>query len=255
MLNSRYPMLIWWGPKLIQLYNDAYVPVLGLRHPSGLGQPASECWSEAWPTVGPLADAVMREGVSTWSERLQIVMSRNGWPEEVYMTFSYSPITDETGRIGGLFCACTEETQRVLGERRLRCLRALGEEAGQAATVDQACNIAMAVLSRDRRDVPFALSYLNHPEGTRAVLAASQGIRLDSQNCPPSIDIDTLGAWPLYEVARNGSALEVDLTSKHLEPVPSEVWPEPVTRALVLPIPRPGQERVAGFVIAGISRG
>src|SRR5262245_32637371 len=149
MLNSRYPMLVWWGPALIQLYNDAYTPVLGLRHPSGLGQPAAECWSEAWPTVGPLADAVMNEGASTWSERLQIVMTRNGWPEEVYMTFSYSPITNETGGIGGLFCACTEETQRVLAERRLSCLRALGDEAGQAVTVEQACQIAVDVLARD----------------------------------------------------------------------------------------------------------
>jgi PAS domain S-box-containing protein len=254
MLNSRYPMLVWWGPKLIQLYNDAYTPVLGLRHPSGLGQPAAECWSEAWPTVGPLADAVMTQGVSTWNERLQIVMTRNGWPEEVYMTFSYSPITDESGGIGGLFCACTEETQRVLGERRLRSLRALSEEAGQAATIEEACSIAADVLGRDRYDVPFALIYLNDTEGHHAKLTASQGISPESRACMTSIDLlGAQGGWPLNDVTQTGSALEIDLAAAGLEPAPNQVWPEPVTRALVLPLGRPGQEVLAGFVIAGIS--
>src|SRR3712207_5293729 len=70
MLNSRSPMLVWWGPELFRFFKDAYTPVLGLRYSSGLGQPAAECWAEVWPTVGPLADALITEGVSTWSERL-----------------------------------------------------------------------------------------------------------------------------------------------------------------------------------------
>jgi PAS domain S-box-containing protein len=244
MLHSRYPMLIWRGPQLIQLYNDAYTPVLGLRHPSGLGQPAAECWSEAWPTVGPLADAVMKEGASTWSERLQIVMTRNGWPEEVYMTFSYSPITDESGGIGGLFCACTEETQRVLGERRLRCLRALGEEAGAAATAAAACEKAADVLDSDRFDLPFTLIYLNETGGLPAKVAGSRR----------DLAFDDAKMGPIFsQVTRKAASVEIDLVASGLGPVPSEVWPEAVTRALVLPMSKPGKDELAGFVVAGIS--
>jgi PAS domain S-box-containing protein len=254
MLHSSYPMLVWWGPRLIQLYNDAYTPVLGLRHPSGLGQPAAECWAEAWPTVGPLADAVMTKGVSTWSERLQIVMTRNGWPEEVYMTFSYSPITDRDGAIGGLFCACTEETQRVLAERRLSCLRALGEGSGQAASVEQACAMALQVLDRDRHDLPFALVYVNDAEGHTANLSGARETGLNGSVCPRSIDLrNGSSCWRLGEVNRTGSALELDLSAAGIDPIPSRVWPERVTRALVLPMARPGQDRLAGFAIAGIS--
>jgi hypothetical protein len=242
------------GPQLIQFYNDAYTPVLGLRHPSGLGQPAAQCWSEAWPTVGPLADAVMIEGVSTWNEQLQIVMTRNGWPEEVYMTFSYSPITDETGGIGGLFCACTEETQRVLSERRLRTLRALAEEAGQAGTVEQACKTAVTVLDRNGHDLPFTLVYLLDSDGSRAKLMAAQG---DDSTLSADLALIEIasgkGAWPLHTVSRDGSAVDFELVNVGLNPVPSRIWPERVTRAVALPMTRPGQDRLAGFVIAGIS--
>src|SRR5262245_43377666 len=74
MLTTQYPMLIWWGKELIHFYNDAYLPVLGKRHPSALGRPAPEVWSEAWPLVGPQADAVMDEGRSYWNEEMLIVM-------------------------------------------------------------------------------------------------------------------------------------------------------------------------------------
>ena len=94
MLKSRYPMFIWWGEGLINLYNDAYITVLGQRHPWALGQPARDVWHEIWPTVGPQADGVVNEGRSTWNDDLFMTFERNGYPEEVYVTFSYSPIPD-----------------------------------------------------------------------------------------------------------------------------------------------------------------
>lgn len=101
MLGCQHPLLIWWSNELIHFYNDAYVPVLGKRHPSALGKPAPEVWSEAWPILGPHAEAVMKEGKSHWNEDLLIKMTRNGYPEEVYMTFSYGPILDDSGKVGG----------------------------------------------------------------------------------------------------------------------------------------------------------
>src|SRR5687768_13518065 len=116
-LNSRFPMFVWWGPDLINIYNDAYVPMLGKRHPAALGRPAREAWGDIWDVVGPQAEAVMRRGEATWIERVLLVMERHGYPEETSFTWSYSPVPDESGGVGGVFCACTEETQRVRAER------------------------------------------------------------------------------------------------------------------------------------------
>ena len=119
-LHSRFPMFVWWGSKLINIYNDAYIPVLGKRHPDALGQPAREIWGEIWDVIGPQADAVMLRGEATWNERAPLLMERNGFTEQTFFNWSYSPICAEKGEVLGLFCACTEETQRVLAEDALR---------------------------------------------------------------------------------------------------------------------------------------
>src|SRR5690242_3562985 len=94
ILNSRYPMFVWWGPSLINFYNDSYVPFLGQRHPRALGIPAQDSWREIWDVVGPQADQVMKEGRSTWNEEKLLIMERYGYPEETYFTWSYSPLPD-----------------------------------------------------------------------------------------------------------------------------------------------------------------
>src|SRR5687768_18442274 len=129
-LNSRFPMFVWWGPDLINIYNDAYIPVLGKRHPAALGRSAPTIWRDIWPIVGPQAEAVMTRGEATWNERVLLVMERHGYTEETYFTWSYSAIPDDAGGIGGVFCACTEETPRVLAERERDRLEAALREAG-----------------------------------------------------------------------------------------------------------------------------
>lgn len=129
-LGSRFPMFVWWGDAAINIYNDAYIPVLGQRHPQAFGAPADRVWSEIWDVVGLQREAVMERGEATWNERVLLVMERNGFAEETWFTWSYSPIHDENGRIGGLFCACTEETARVHAEReRDRLMRAAQDTA------------------------------------------------------------------------------------------------------------------------------
>jgi PAS domain S-box-containing protein len=133
MLNSRSPMFIWWGRELINLYNDGYVPMLGNRHPGALGRPAAAVWSEIWDTIRPQADAALYEGRATWSEERLLVLERNGYPEEAYFTFSYSPVLGDGDRVGGLFCALTEDTQRILGQRRLQTLQELVARTAEEA--------------------------------------------------------------------------------------------------------------------------
>lgn len=116
-LNSRFPMHVWWGTELINIYNDGHIPVLGKRHPDALGQPAAKVWAEVWPLLAPQVEAVMLRGESTWNERAYVVLERHGFREDAWFTWSYSPIRDEAGRISGLMCISTEDTARVLAER------------------------------------------------------------------------------------------------------------------------------------------
>jgi PAS domain S-box-containing protein len=115
-LNSRFPMFVWWGPTFINIYNDAYAPILGKRHPHALGRPAVESWSEIWDIVGPQAEDVIHRAKATWNERVLLVMQRHGYTEDTYFTWSYSPIRDDAGTVVGLFCACTEDTAHVRAE-------------------------------------------------------------------------------------------------------------------------------------------
>src|SRR5687767_2589566 len=95
LLNSRYPMFLFWGPQLIKIYNDGYRPITGDKHPWALGRSATEVWPEIWDDIGPMVERVVSDGEATWSEDLRLFMHRRGFPEEVFFTFSYSPIRDE----------------------------------------------------------------------------------------------------------------------------------------------------------------
>ena len=119
MLNTQQPMFIAWGPRLAFTYNDAYAPILGARHPSSLGMSFEEVWADIWDDLSPLARRALA-GEAVWQEDLPLLMHRNGYPEETYFTFTYSPLHDETGSVAGMYCTCIETTARVLLERKLR---------------------------------------------------------------------------------------------------------------------------------------
>lgn len=121
LLSTGHPMFLWWGPDLIQFYNDAYRPSIGPeRHPAALGQPGRDCWEEIWPIIGPQIDQVMSGGEPTWNENALVPITRNGRVEEVYWTYSYGPVHDEgaPNGVGGVLVVCTETTLTVLADRR-----------------------------------------------------------------------------------------------------------------------------------------
>ena len=167
LLTSRFAMWMGWGPELAFFYNDAYQrDTLRAKHPWALGRPAREVWAEIWDDIGPRIRSVLATGEATWDEGLLLLLERSGYPEETYHTFSYSPLADDTGRVVGMLCVVSEDTERVLGERRLRLLGELGEvSAATAPTADAACRAALATLARARGDVPFAsVHLLDDPE-------------------------------------------------------------------------------------------
>jgi PAS domain S-box-containing protein len=118
-LNSRFPMAIWWGRDLILIYNDAYGPILGQRHPAALGRSARVVWADVWAQIGPQIEAVLDRGESTWNERTLVPTDRNGVMEQAWFTWSFSPIIGESGQVAGVFLAAFEETARVHSEQEL----------------------------------------------------------------------------------------------------------------------------------------
>ena len=167
MLESRFAMVVAWGPEFRFFYNDRYRPVLGTKHPASLGTPCAEIFPEVWPVIGPEFERVRRGDALAVDDWL-LPLERNGYLENCWFTLSYSPIRDETGGVGGLLAVVAETTGRVEGERRLATLRELAQRAGDATSPDQACINAGEVFGRNPIDIPFALIYLLDREGTIA---------------------------------------------------------------------------------------
>ncbi|WP_414476223.1 PAS domain-containing protein [Microvirga sp. M2] len=119
ILNAKQPMFIAWGPDLAFLYNDDYIPIFGAKHPDALGHPFAAVWSDIWTQIRPLVDQTL-SGQASWHEDLLIPMGRHGYREDAWFSFSYNPVWDDDGTIAGMFCAATETTGKVLGQRALR---------------------------------------------------------------------------------------------------------------------------------------
>ncbi len=259
MLDSRYAMWLGWGPEFTFFYNDAYAQMtLGPKHPWALGRSARDVWPEIWDDIGPRAEAVVRTGNATWDEGLLLLLERRGFQEETYHTFSYSPLPDDAGGIGGMLCVVTEETERTLGERRLRTLRELAARTtGEAKSVGEACQTAAHTLAENPHDLPFVLIYLLDADARSAQLAATAGLPDASPAAPERIDlVDSDGhppAWPLRTVLDSGQAEIVTELEKRFGPLPGGAWPDAPRQAVVLPIAKPGQTRLAGFLVAGVS--
>src|SRR5262245_23879692 len=239
-LHSRFPILIWWGSELAMLYNDAYRPMLGAtKHPQALGAPGRAIWPEIWDIIGPMLDGVLEAGIATYSEDILLLLERHGYSEECYFTFSYSPLRDEIGDVGGVFCAVTETTGRVLGERRLRTLRDLADHTIAAKTEAEACARALDVLADNRADLPFTALYLLDATQTQARLMGATGLAPGSPAAPAQVELtdplfDVTAAWPLTEVVRTGASTRLDDLSARFGALPSGLWNVPPHTGVVL---------------------
>ncbi len=253
LLENRFPMYIAWGPEFVQLYNDGYRPILGsTKHPAAMGRRAAETFAESWHIIGPMFEDV-RHGNATGAEDWMLPLDRDGYLEECYFTFSYSPIRDESFEVGGVLVTVTETTVRALLERRLRVLHALSEQTAEAKTPDEACARAARVLDADSADVPFALFYLL--DGEVARLSAASQLKAGGTAAPKEIALarDDPRGWPLAKAIASGEGQVVDDLAARFGALPGSHWPEPAQQGLVLPIARPGQERPYGVLVAGVS--
>jgi PAS domain S-box-containing protein len=252
LLRNHFPMLLWWGPRFVQFYNDAYRPIPGDKHPRSLGQAASECWAEIWHIIGPMVESAFH-GEAACSDDLELFIRRRGFLEETHFKVAYSPVPDQTvepTRIGGVLATVAETTEQVFGERQLRVLRELGARAPSAQTPEAACEAAAATLGTSR-DVSFALFYLLDEAGTTARLAGSCGFPADHACAPGTIDLASdRSPWPVASVARSRHPEVVtDLGPFGSLPTgPSGAAPR---AAVVLPLAAPDQAHAHGVIVAG----
>ena len=248
-LTSRFPMIVWWGEELRFLYNDAYLPLLGSKHPA-LGRPGDQVWSEIWDTIGPMLDSVLRTGQATWSEDLLLPMNRHGYWEETYWTYSYSPLHDDDGTVRGVFTAVRDTTEQVVGRRRLAALQDLGAQAGQARSVAEACDLVVRALDRAREVVPFAAIYLRGPDRGSATLTRSIWLGTDPSPLPGGP-----GGWPLDEVLRSGHPVTLTDVIARFGELPAGGWQTPPAEAMVLPLKEGTGDQATGAIVLAASAG
>ncbi|MEH1805026.1 ATP-binding protein [Nostoc sp.] len=253
MLTSRQPMFVWWGEELINLYNDAYKTIIGGKHPEALGQPASYVWREIWDQVGPRAESAMLKNEGTYDEALLLIMERNGYPEETYYTFSYSPVPNDQGDTGGIICANTDDTQRIISERQLALLRELAARTADARTFDEACTLSVSCLESNPYDLPFAMIYLVDPDKQQVFLAGTCRIGQNHVAVPETVALDADGVWPFAEVIGTHQAKVISGLEMSFSSLPCGVWQRSPHQAIAVPIAPSGQTGKAGILIAGLN--
>jgi signal transduction histidine kinase/FixJ family two-component response regulator len=257
ILNSQHPMWIGWGAEMSFLYNDAYLHVLGLaKHPKSLGRPAAEVWAEIWDVCGPLANKVFQEGEPSFVDDVRLFMHRGDYLEETYYSFSYSPIRDESGDVGGLFCPSNDVTPKVLSARRLRTLSELAGGPYFGKSTDEACALVGSELKNNPADVPFALLYVVNSDGTQAILKQTIGFEnVCEYLSAPVVDLKGGNSgrvfWPLAEVFFERTSRRVSVA--RFDAFPRGPADQRVSEAIILPVISRGDDKPLGVLIAGVN--
>lgn len=252
LLSSRFSMWMAWGPELTFFCNAAYRrDTLGSKYPWALGRPASEVWAEIWDDIGPRIDRVLSTAEATWDTALLLFLERSGYPEESYHTFSYSPLRDDAGQVVGILCVVSEDTERVISERRMTTLRDLGSDPSVVPSEAQMVVAAAGQLGRNPRDLPFTLTYLFDDDGN-AQLAAVSGIVAGHPAAPGVLQGGAAGIWPVAEAARGESVL-IQLAGAAYGELPTGDWQEPPIQALVVPLVQQGAAPI-GFLVGALNR-
>jgi diguanylate cyclase (GGDEF)-like protein len=256
LLGSRFPMLLWWGPELLHLYNDAYRPILRDKHPASLGAPAAEVWAEVWDIAGPMARSVLEGGPATWTEDLQLFINHEDFSEETYFTFSYSPVPGDDGRVAGVLNTVQETTAKVQSERQVRMLHDLAATAAQPRSEHEAYRLVLEVLAGNELDLPFALLYLLDAEAQAAQLVGSHGWSSCAGSAAGRIRLEAgspAAGWPLAEVVQSAEEVVIDDLAARFGQLPPGRWHARPERAIVLPLSRTGQTQPYGILVAGVS--
>jgi PAS domain S-box-containing protein len=253
VLGSPYPMNICWGPDYINLYNDAYLPALGAKHPWALGRSSRLVVSELWEFTRQLFDTVVAQGQPFSAQADQLFpLHRNNYLEEVYFAFSIGPIPDDNGKVGGVLATLLETTERVLEDRRRDLLSDLAVRMGGGRNEDQVWRVCAEIFGKNCLSLPFAFLYEYRPSEHQAHLAGAS-VETSEALRPPVIDCRTENLWQLDPgLAKDGVLVELGDRAAGV-PVPN--WPDHPKQACVVPIRLGEHSEPLGFLVAGIHPG
>jgi signal transduction histidine kinase len=233
MLDAPQAMSLWWGADFRWLYNDAFISMLGARHPGALGRPARLAWPQLWEGPGRQAIIALKELRPTWTEERLLTLERDGALQEAYFSCAHSPLVDDDGTPGGVLCVALDQTAQVLERRRERSLRLLDEALAQASSAAEKYEAAAHALLQNPHDVPFALLYRLDHDG-RARLAA----RALSAQGPLVVDLQAADApLPLRAALDSGRPVEVGGARP----------------AFAVALATSSGARAAGFLVAGVN--
>jgi PAS domain S-box-containing protein len=249
ILTSQQPMFVWWGEDLINIYNDAYRAIVGGKHPWAMGQPAREVWHEIWSEVRPRAYTALNENVGTYDESLLLIMERNGYPEETYYTFSYSPVPGDTGEPEGIICANTDDTDRIISQRQLRTLKDLGKAFTDNTTDADIYGNTINILGENPQDFPFAAIY--HLVNGDLLVLAGKTADVSNTYAPSQINLKADEVlWDLNEVMLTQKDKTVHVSDPDL---PKGAWTIAPHQVLVIPIAQAGQTQPFGAMVIGLN--
>jgi len=254
MLTSRQPYWIGWGKDLIKLYNDPYKAIVRGKHPWALGKPASVVWSEIWKDIEPLLNTVMVHSEGTYVESQLLIMERNGYQEETYYTFSYTPVAGDTGKTEGMICANSDDTERILSERQLKTLTQLGKALGDVKTSEHVYLRTIESLSNNTADFPVVLVY--SIKDLHATLVAHSELNVSHRAVVPDrfslADVDELSQL-FRTVAEEKKMAVVHDVRKKMGDLPTGAWSISPDKAILLPVSISGQRGAHGILMVGLN--
>ncbi len=253
-LASNFPISIAWGPKRVQIYNDGYWQICGDKHPTSMGQDFKECWFTAWPVIGEAFESAAA-GQTKFLVNQRMFLDRNGYLEETFFTFSFSPIVGESGGVEGLFHPVTELTQQSLGDRRMNVLRNITMRTMNAKTTSEAVTLIMDVIKESNLDIPFGLLYTLNEEGRNLRLEGNSGLVEASALYPNEVELGNsqVVSWPFEDVIARGAPMIVENLNKMFGEFSCDPYEEPPHTAFLFPIVLPGLKHPFGIFVAGIS--
>ncbi|ANE50454.1 ATP-binding protein [Flavisolibacter tropicus] len=251
MLTSRQPIWIGWGKDLIKFYNDPYKAIVGGKHPWALGSPASMVWKDIWRDIEPMLKQVMEKDEGTYVESQLLIMERNGYPEETYYTFSYTPIPGDDGKTEGMFCANTDDTDKIISERQLRTLTQLGKRLTDCQSNRDVIEKTIYTLQENPYDFPFAL-FRTIADG-KAILERSTLLDAEQKIFPKDIHLNSDDPVALaINMALYTGELQVFKNPKERLPtVPTGAWQVPPTQGIIIPIIQTGINEPYGILSVG----
>lgn len=254
MLTSSQPIWIGWGKELIKFYNDPYKAIVGGKHPWALGSPASVVWKDIWRDIEPMLKTVMDEDTGTYVESQLLIMERNGYPEETYYTFSYTPIPGDNGGTEGMICFNTDDTYRILSERQLQTVTELSKDLIDAKTDEEVIGATLQSLQHNTHDFPFVLFYTYGTD--KAILSGTANVAGSNMLVPTEINLSDDSS---FSAAINTAASTKKLQFfSDIQPVfgshlPTGAWQVPATKVIILPVVQASNKDPYGFLIFGFN--